>query len=278
MIASTRHWTACAGAILLLAIPYSVVLRRLLDQWVRDAEMSHALVVPFVVAGLITRRFHRLLTLPVSCSGYGVPLALIGLLGFTASMSGAGLFIASCSWLCSLAGAILLILGATVFKEMLRPLSLLVFCLPRLVVLYDPLTNPLAQISASLSTAALRIFGVQATSVGAIVKVNGYSILLGESCSGLRFLVPLLFVACLFLQLKPLTLGKGLLVVAGCVPLAVLANSFRIGILITLASGNNGTPPAAVHEILGYPVFVGAILALLTIVSRVGTTQKVSVS
>lgn len=151
---------------------------------------------------------------------------------------------------------------------MAAPLSLLVFALPRLAVAYDAVTNPLQQASATLATAGLRGIGVAAENAGALVTVAGYPVLLAESCSGLRFLIPLLFLAAVVWQMGGLPWRRGVALLVASVPIAMLANAMRVGVLVYLAGNHGGVPPESVHAWLGYPLYAGALGLLLLLVRR----------
>ncbi|MCC6540560.1 MAG: exosortase [Bryobacterales bacterium] len=264
--AKSRHWWVCTLALCALALPYSTVLPRLFRQWLQDPEMAHAILVAPVIAAFLYARRAMLAELePRPSYIAGVPLLGLGWLLFAASLAGAGLFAGALGFLVSACGAVMLTLGPRVFAAMAGPLSLSVFLLPRLAMLYDPLTNPLAQLSATLATSALRPLGVAAENSGSLVTVSGYPILVGESCSGLRFLIPLLFVAAaLVLAAGPrIRWRAAVALMAAALPLAVLANAARVGILVYLAGSRQGAVPAAAHDWLGYPLYAAALAGLL---------------
>jgi exosortase len=265
---SRMPWVALALGFALLAYPYSFVLFRLAGQWINDPEMAHAPLVPVAIALLLHRRWPMLAAISPAPAWSGlIPLA-VGATGYTAALWGGGLFLAAVAGAATLVGLLAFTLGWPMVRAMAAPLSLALFALPRLAIVYDAVTSPMQQASASFATAGLRGLGVDAFNVGGLITVRGFPVLIAESCSGLRFLIPLLFLAALVWQLGDLSLTHGLTLCAAALPLAVCANSLRVGVLIYLAGSNQGVPPEAVHAWLGYPLYAASFGAMLLLVRR----------
>jgi exosortase len=261
-------WIALAVGVLLLGYPYAFVFRRLAEQWMTDPEMAHAVLVPGAIGLLVWRRWSTVKLNEAKPSWWGLVVLAIGTVGYAAAVWGGGLFLGTVAGLFSGLGLLVLTLGLEMVREFAAPLSLAVFGLPRLAVVYDAVTNPMQQVSASLATAGLRGLDVVATNVGGLITVAGYPVLLAESCSGLRFLVPLLFLGAVVWQLGGLRWRAGIGLLAAAVPLAVMANALRVGVLVYLAGTHGGVPPEAVHEWLGYPLYAGALGTMLFLVKR----------
>lgn len=265
---TTMPWIALAVGVLLLGYPYAFVLRRLASQWITDPEMAHAVLVPGAIGLLVWRRWAVVGDMEAVPSWWGLVGLGMGTAGYAVAVWGGGLFVGTVAGLFSGLGLLVLTLGWGIVREMLAPLSLAVFALPRLAVVYDAVTNPMQQVSASLATAGLRGMDVAATNVGGLITVAGYPVLLAESCSGLRFLVPLLFLGAVVWQLGGLSWRAGLGLLVMTVPLAVAANALRVGVLVYLAGRHGGVPPEVVHDWLGYPLYAGALAAMLFLVKR----------
>jgi exosortase len=261
------HRIAFVGALAMLGYPYAVVLRRLVHNWLTDPEMAHAVLVPFVILALLFHRRKTLGAIAPEPSWLGILPLGFGVVGYAMAVWGAGLFIATLAGIGSLCGVILLTLGRAIFRTMLAPLSLSVFALPRFALLYDPLTNPLQHLSATVATGGLRLLGVEASHSASLITVAGFPVLLAESCSGVRFLIPLLFLAALLVQLRPISRIVAVALMAATVPLAVMINAIRVGVLVYLAGTHQGKPPENLHTWLGYPLY-GLALGVLLFLAR----------
>jgi exosortase/archaeosortase family protein len=86
-------------------------------------------------------------------------------------------------------------------------------------------------------------------------------IIIGDVCSGLRSLIALLAFGALFAYLSKMTLARRLLLFAAAVPIAVLANMWRIVTLTFIACrfGSHATH-GWVHDFTGYGIFAVAFV------------------
>ena len=91
------------------------------------------------------------------------------------------------------------------------------------------LTLPLKNTAAVLATGLLDVTGIEATLEGSTIHLPGADALwVAYACSGIRSLISLLSIAVLACILWKRSIGVKLLVLASCVPIAVLVNSLRI--------------------------------------------------
>jgi exosortase len=232
--------------------------------------MAHSVIVPFVVAALLLRRRTQLSAIHPRPSFLGIiPLAL-GVFGYGIALWGGGLFLAVLSGVASALGVILLTLGAQIFRMAMPSLSLCVFAFPRLNLVYDPLTNPLQQLSATIATHALALFGVDATHSAALISVGGSPVVLTEACSGVRFLLPLLFVAAVIAEIcKPRWTAAAALL-ASTIPLTLAVNALRIAVLAYIVGAKHTRLFDLAHTWLSYPLYLLALLLLLSFAKRTG--------
>jgi exosortase D (VPLPA-CTERM-specific) len=95
-----------------------------------------------------------------------------------------------------------------------------------------------------------------------------------EACSGLRYLFPLMALACLIAYFYKAELWKRVAVFLASIPVAVLMNSLRIGLIgITVEYWGPRMAEGVLHDFEGWVVFMISTLVLLVVaalLSRMG--------
>jgi len=103
--------------------------------------------------------------------------------------------------------------------------------------------------------------GVSEESLKGIVEKGLDEIVVGDVCSGLRSLIALLAFGALFAYVAKLSLARKLTLFAAAVPVAILANMWRI-VTLTLLACYHGSEATHgwVHDATGYGIFVVAFI------------------
>ena len=140
----------------------------------------------------------------------------------------------------------------------------LVFMLPLPMFLYWEVTTALQGISSQVGVALVRAAGVPVFLDGNVIDLGVYKLMVAEACSGLRYLFPIMSFTYVFAVLYrgPRWLKAVLLLSA--VPLAILMNAFRIGVIGILVD-RYGIAQAEgfLHAFEGWVVFLSCIGLLL---------------
>jgi len=107
--------------------------------------------------------------------------------------------------------------------------------------------------------------GVSEASLRTIVEKGLDEIIVGDVCSGLRSLIALLAFGALFAYIAKLSLARKLVLFAAAVPIAILANMWRI-VTLTLLACYHGSEATHgwVHDVTGYGIFVVAFILFFT--------------
>jgi exosortase len=249
-----------AVTFVLLMACYASTLHGMWDQWMTDEDMGHGAVVPFVVAWIIWRERERWQKLPLKPSAWGVALLLIGMAIHLAGVLGVGLFVSSVALLISAAGAVVCFGGFGLLRSWSFPFLLALFMLPKLAIVYNQFTLPLQLLASKLAAAILTTSGIGVIREGNVLDVNGHRVAVAEACNGIRFLLPLGFVAVLFAYLAdPSKTWMRWAVLAATVPLAIVSNAVRVAAAAWVPRLDSGTP----HEVLGWVIFVLTLGMLL---------------
>ena len=145
----------------------------------------------------------------------------------------------------------------------------LVFMLPLPNFIYWQVTVTLQFISSEIGVWLVQLAGIPVFLDGNIIDLGVYKLQVAEACSGLRYLFPIMSFSYIFCVLyRGPWIHKAILLLAA-VPLAVLMNSVRIGIIGILVD-NYGIEQAEgfLHFFEGWVIF-GACIALLFLLAKV---------
>ncbi len=245
-------------AALLLAC-YAPTLLGMLRQWSSDEDMGHGFVVPFVIAWILWRERRTWQAVPVNPSAWGFGLLILGACMNATGAVGGGLFASSVALLVSIAGAIVCLRGFGLLRAWTFPLLLALFLLPKLAIVYDQGTLPLQLLASRLAATGLTVSGVGVIREGNILDVGGHRVAVAEACNGIRYLLPLGFVAVVFGYLSNPRPWMRVLLLAASVPLAILANAARVAASASIPAFDSGTP----HELIGAIIFICSLAFLL---------------
>jgi exosortase len=228
------------------------------DQWLHDEDMGHGFLVPVVIAWIVWRERARLTAVPMKPTWWGFAvLAAAALLHFAAQL-GAGLFAGSFALLLSMAGVTLALGGFRLLRALGFPLLLTLFMLPKLAIVYNEATLPLQLTASRLASGMLSLSGVAAIREGNVLDVGGHQILVAEACSGIRYLLPLGFVAVVFGYVADPKPWMRVALLAAAVPLAIVVNAMRVAGAAYWSALDSGTA----HALWGWLLFLPCLAAL----------------
>ncbi len=256
-----------AGALLLLIVwLYASILVRLVLQWVgphNDPNFEHGIFVPLFAAFVIWGERKRLRAIPAGSSWAGVPIIVLSLLTLALGVLGSELFFSRVSLLILLAGIVILFRGWTFFRAVLFPWAFLILMIPIPALLINHVTFPLQLLAAKLATALLQLVGVPVLREGNLIVLAAMPLDVAEACSGIRSLLTLVTLAIIYGYLMETRLWARIALVCFAVPIAVVANSFRIfgtGLLVQYWDPDKAE--GFFHTFSGWVIFVAAMIML----------------
>jgi exosortase len=250
------------GAFLYL---YAFVLPPLIADWSDDPNYSHGFLVPILSAYFVWERRQKLLGISRQPSAWGLLLLLSGVCLLFLGHIGAELFLMRSSMLVVITGLVLYFGGWKILPALLFPLAFLLFMVPLPAIILNTITFPLQLLAAKLSTVSLQLIHLPVYREGNIIFLPHTTLEIVEACSGIRSLVSLLALAVVFAYMTQRQTGKRWILVLSAVPIALIANAFRIwgtGVLAFLY----GTKVAEgfYHTFAGWLVFIVAFVLLLS--------------
>jgi exosortase D (VPLPA-CTERM-specific) len=259
-------WLALA---ILAALPlFRFGLEGLLDAWARP-EFSHGPVIPLLSFYMFLREMKAVPPpgAPVTDRWPGV--AVIGLaLGLAALGNLVQIdhlvFYALIVWV---AGLVLTCFGFRRGLAFWPSVLHLVFMLPLPQFLYWKVTTTLQLVSSEIGVQVLMLAGVPVYLDGNVIDLGVTMLQVAEACSGLRYLFPIMSFSYVFAVLYRGPVWQKLVLLLLAVPVAVLMNAVRIGI-IGLLVDRYGIAQAEgfLHVFEGWVVFLSCLGVLFLMV------------
>jgi exosortase D (VPLPA-CTERM-specific) len=257
--------------LLLIAWLYGSILAHLFLTWVgphSDPNFAHGIFVPLFSLFVLWQDRERLKAIAPAPSWAGLPLVVLSMFVLVLGDLGADVFLPRVSLLILLAGLIILFRGWKFFRSVLFPWAFLILMIPIPALIINRVTFPLQLFAARLSAALLGLVWVVHRE-GNIISLASGNLDVAEACSGLRSLLTLVTLAIIYGYLMETRRWVRVVLVGLAVPIAVVANSFRVfavGLFKQFGYGDlaEGVP----HALMGLLVFAVA-LTLLFAVHRV---------
>jgi exosortase D (VPLPA-CTERM-specific) len=230
--------------------------------WQRE-EYSHGFLIPVISALLIWQRRAQFERLTFTGSWWGVVILGLGLLVYFVGSLASITTIDAYAMVIVIGGGVLSVTGWPAFRLALGPLSLLFLMNPIPAFLFNNLSSMLQLISSQLGVGMIRLLGISVHLEGNVIDLGNYQLQVVEACSGLRYLFPLLTLGLIVVSLIRCALWVRTLLVLSTIPITVLMNSFRIGVIGILVD-RYGIAQAEgfLHDFEGWIIFM-ACLALL---------------
>ena len=255
-----------AGAASALALGiFGPILYYMVLHWSAVDDYSHGfLVVPLALYFAWERR-RDLRRTTIRPSWWGVlPLAL-GSLALIIGRLGVELTAMRVSFVLTLIGLQLLLLGREVFRILMFPMLFLFFMVPLPQSLVNVVAFPLQLIAADFAVETLHLLHIPALREGNIIHLADTQLFVAEACAGLRSLMALGALAVVFAYFFRKNWIERVIIVLSATPIAILVNSFRVALTGFLAHRfGSSVAEGAIHETEGFFTF-GLAIALLMV-------------
>jgi len=237
------------------------------DRWfARDSYYSHGILVPFVTAFLIWQKKDILKSIKPETSKWGLRLFFLGIAIHLLSALFRVYFSSGFSMIIVLGGLVLHFYGSKMLKELLFPISFLVFMVPLPMVVITNFSFRLKILAAQIAVMALNNMGLICVQHGSNIVMRHAHVVVEDTCSGLRSLISLMALGSIFAYGMKSTFNKKIILFLSTIPIAVITNVGRI-IFLAFISEIWGTKYASgpIHELSGIIVFFGAFCLLYAV-------------
>ena len=259
-------WVVAAILLTLMGFVFQQGMFEIIKSLGRE-EYSHGYLVPVISMFLIWQKKDVLEKMPFTGSWYGVLMVLLGVLLFGVGTLSAVVI--------TVVGVFLTFMGYAAFKIIAVPLALLFFMVPLPGFLYQSLSNELQLISSMIGVWFIRLFDISVFLEGNVIDLGVYKLQVVEACSGLRYLFPFMtlgFIAAYFFKVE---LWKRVLVFLSTIPITILINSLRIGIIgVTVEYWGVEMAEGILHDFEGWFMFMICMAILILEMSILAKLTK----
>jgi exosortase len=267
--AAWAHWRqpTALGALVAIALCvaiYAPVLYWMGVNWYEVEDYSHGfLIVPLAVYFAWERR-GKLRRARIAPSWWGLPPLVFGVVTLAIGRLGVEYMNMRISFVSTLIGLVLLLLGREVFKVLAFPLCFLFLMIPLPQSIVNVIAFPLQLTAADLAVSALYYLGIPALREGNIIHLANAPLFVAEACSGLRSLMALVTLGVVFAYFFRKTFWERAILVASTIPIAILVNAFRVALTAVLTHyWGEGVAHGPIHELQGLFTFAIAFLLLM---------------
>ncbi|MHB8257933.1 MAG: VPLPA-CTERM-specific exosortase XrtD [Acidiferrobacterales bacterium] len=274
---SLSVWLFLLGMAALIGFIFSSGLT-LMVRWWHQPAYSYGYLIPFITLFLIWQKKDQLERIPFDGSWWGIIVVAMGVLLFLAGELSTLLNVIQYAFLVVTVGVVLATLGWRAFKVVWVPLTILVFMIPLPNFLFFNLTQQLQLISSHLGVWVIRLFNIPVFLQGNVIDLGVFKLQVARACSGLRYLFPLMTLGYIAAYFFKGSLWKRVLIFLSSIPITVLMNSFRVGMIgilvnywgISMAQG-------FLHAFEGWVVFmacIGIIIGEMWVLAHIGRNRR----
>jgi exosortase len=273
--------------VLALAVLWLVCCRHLSEEWRFNEQYSYGWFVPFFTAYLFWLRWDdrppksRVLNFRFQISTL-VGIAMIALILFPLRIfEVASSDYRPLGWLHAFIvititlSIIYLIGGAAWQRHFAFPVLFFLTAVPWVTAIEAPIIEGLMRGVAAIAAEVLALFGIPAEAQGNLLKLPIGLIGVNEACSGVRSLQTSIMVGLLFGELKRLSAGRRIVLVAAAVAVALFANFLRVLFLVSTAS--NARDVSVVdkwHDTAGYAILVLVFAGTMLVAWRLSRPRE----
>jgi exosortase D (VPLPA-CTERM-specific) len=242
--------------------------------WMDRPEYSHGPIMPFIAAFLAWQRRDELASLEFDGDWLGLVVMAVAALLFALGVVGAAYSVQQYALIFMVAGLTLSLTGRQAFQKLLAPLAVLLLMIPQPDFILNNLSARLQLLSSSLGVQFIRALGISVFLEGNVIDLGGYRLQVVEACDGMRYLFPLMTIGLLIAYLYKGAMWKRVGVFLLSIPITVLMNSFRVGVIgLLVEHWGSAMAEGFLHEFQGWMVFMlstALLLGAAMLLNRIG--------
>jgi exosortase len=255
-----------AGAASALALGiFGPILYHMVLHWSAVDDYSHGfLVVPLALYFAWERR-KDLQRATIRPSWWGVLPLVLGSLALMIGRLGVELTAMRVSFVLTLIGLQILLLGRDVFRILMFPMLFLFFMVPLPQSFVNVVAFPLQLIAADFAVETLHLLHIPALREGNIIHLANTQLFVAEACAGLRSLMALGALAVVFAYFFRKNPIERVIIVVSAIPIAIFVNAFRVALTGFLAHRMGAAAAQGlIHQTEGFFTF-GLAFGLLLV-------------
>jgi exosortase D (VPLPA-CTERM-specific) len=261
-----------------LGLLYTDSLVFLLGYWTGSEDYSHGIFVPLISLFLIWQARHRLAEAGAETTWWGLAVVLGGLFLYWIGDLATLFVLQHLSLWMVIVGLVIASIGVRRTRIIAFPLAYLLTSIPLPVFLYATVSSQLQLWSSALGVGVLQLVGVTAFRDGNVIDLGLVQLQVVEACSGIRYLLPLASLALLCAYLFKDRMWKRVLLVLSSIPISIVVNGFRIGMIGVLVEWyGQGAAEGFYHLFEGWVLFMtslGLLILEMWLLARIGSLEN----
>ena len=236
-------------------------------EWYDNPDHSHGFVIPFIAAYFAWNSRFRLNRIDIKPTNWGLLIVMVGIAIYFFGNLGATYTTTRVSMLITLAGAVILLYGKNLFKELIFPYVFLFLMIPAPTYLYDLVAFPLKLFVTKYSVSLLDYLGILVIREGNIIMLENVTLQVVDACSGIRSLISIIVVGITLAYMTQKSAFKRGIIIFSAIPISIIANMGRIVVTGIMARYSGGSAAEGFfHEFAGLSVF-GVQIFLLGVIT-----------
>ncbi len=256
-------WVLLVAAIALTIWAYYDGLANLVGRWEVEEEYNHGYFLPFVTLIFLWQLAPTLAAQRLEPTWFAVTVAGFALLLFAIGELSAIYLMIHYSFILVLLGLSLALVGWEGTRLTLVPIGILVFAIPIPYFLEATITSKLQLLSSVFGVKLIRLCDIPVFREGNLIDLGAFKLEVIEACSGLTYLYPLLGFGAICAYLYRTSAWKRWVIILSTIPIAILLNSFRIGMIGFLVKYFGGEQAKGfLHAFEGFAVFMVCVAIL----------------
>lgn len=271
-------WSLLLIAGALMSLTYFDGIKELLRIWEVKEEYSYGYMVPFITLFFIWQKKEVLEKVSFDGTWMGVLLVVFGLLLFILGELSTLYLVIQYSLVIVIFGVLLSFMGRKAFAIILVPLVILIFMIPLPAFFLREISNQLQLISSSIGVAVIRLFDISVYLEGNVIDLGSYKLQVVEACNGLRYLFPLMTLGFIAAYLYNVRLWKRVVLFLSTIPITVLMNSFRIGMIgVMVEYWGQSMAEGFLHDFEGWVIFMACTVVLVAemwVLNKIGRDSR----
>ncbi|MFQ5785475.1 MAG: exosortase A [Alphaproteobacteria bacterium] len=257
-MAATLVGVAALGLLVLFSDTAVSVVRK----WSDSLTFTHGFLIVPIVGYLVWRVRENVARLAPEPNLWGLVAIAAAAFGWLIGNVAGVLVVQQFALVALLQAMVFTVLGRRVARALAFPLAYLYFAVPA----GEFLVPPLQDFTAVFTVKVLRLIGVPVFLDGIFISIPTGNFEVAEACAGVRFLIAMVALGCLYSYLTYHTWIRRLAFIALSMAVPIIANGFRaFGIVYIAYLTDNRVAVSVDHIVYGWVFFTAVMMALLAL-------------
>jgi len=260
---SVTYFVLLAAAFAFLYFLFEDGIIHAVQKW-DTPEYSHAYLIPIISLFIVWQKNNYIIKEKLPGSWLGTLIVIMGLFFWLLGEMSTLYIIIKYALLVVIFGLVLSFSGIKQMRFYFVAVALLFFTIPLPNFIYNNLSSYLQLISSIIGVEVIRLFGISVHLEGNVIDLGNYKLQVVEACNGLRYLFPLVTLGVIAAYFYQDSFWKKCVVVASTLPITILMNSIRIGIIGVLVEyWGIAMAEGFLHDFEGWVIFMFCFAILL---------------